>query len=61
MGDTGSNLIRCANGHMFSKKRYGTVCLYCNLETATPEKKEVEVSEVDIEEALFCQTADYLR
>ena len=48
----GENLIRCQNGHMFSKKRYGTVCPFCNIETATPEKKEVQ-SEVDIEEALF--------
>lgn len=52
-GNTGSNLIRCANGHMFSKKRYGTVCPFCNLETATPEKREVGLSEVDLEEALF--------
>lgn len=48
----GENLIRCQNGHMFSKKRYGTVCPFCNIETATPEKKEVQ-SEVDIEEAWF--------
>ncbi|MFR4440219.1 MAG: FHA domain-containing protein [Hungatella sp.] len=48
----GENLIRCQNGHMFSKKRYGTVCPFCNIETATLEKKEVQ-SEVDIEEALF--------
>lgn len=34
-----SNLVRCQNGHMFSKKRYGTVCPYCNVETATKEKK----------------------
>lgn len=48
-----SNLIRCQNGHMFSKKRYGTVCPYCNIETATPEKKETQKSEVDLEEELF--------
>ena len=48
-----SNLIRCQNGHMFSKKRYGTVCPYCNIETATPEKKEMQKSEVDLEEELF--------
>lgn len=48
-----SNLIRCQNGHMFSKKRYGTVCPYCNIETESPEKKEMEKPEVDIEEALF--------
>lgn len=51
-----SNLIRCQNGHMFSKKRYGTICPYCNVETATKEKKEVEKSEIDIEEELFRET-----
>lgn len=34
-----SNLIRCQNGHLFSARRYGTVCPYCNVETATKEKK----------------------
>ncbi len=48
-----SNLIRCENGHLFSKKRYGTVCPYCNIETATPEKKEAQRTEIDIEEELF--------
>lgn len=32
------NLIRCQNGHLFSCRRYGTVCLYCNIETAAKEK-----------------------
>ena len=27
-----SNLIHCQNGHVFSKKRYGTVCPYCNMD-----------------------------
>ena len=48
-----SNLTRCQNGHVFSVRRYGTVCPYCNIETATKEKKEVEKSEVDLEEELF--------
>ena len=48
-----SNLIRCQNGHLFSKKRYGTVCPYCNVETETREKKEVQKTEVDMEEELF--------
>ena len=26
-------LIRCSNGHMFSERRYGTVCPYCHVET----------------------------
>ena len=48
-----SNLIRCQNGHMFSGRRYGTICPYCNIETATREKKETGGSEISAEEALF--------
>lgn len=48
-----SNLIRCQNGHLFSKKRYGTVCPYCNVETQTQEKRETGATEVDLEEQLF--------
>lgn len=33
------SLVRCPNGHMFSARRYGTICPYCNIETA---KKEPE-------------------
>lgn len=50
-----SNLIRCQNGHMFSARRYGTVCPYCNIETATREKKETGQTEIEVEEALFLQ------
>ena len=42
-----SNLIRCQNGHMFSSRRYGTICPYCNIETATREKKEVGQTETE--------------
>lgn len=48
-----SNIIHCQNGHAFSKKRYGTICPYCNIETATKEKKDIVQTEVDIEEELF--------
>ena len=48
-----SNLIRCQNGHMFSSRRYGTICPYCNIETATREKKEVGQTETEVEESLF--------
>ena len=48
-----SNLIHCQNGHVFSKKRYGTVCPYCNMETDTKEKRETQRSDVEIEEELF--------
>ena len=50
------NLIRCQNGHLFSARRYGTVCPYCNIETATKEKQEVKArSGEEIEELLFTQ------
>jgi len=49
------NLIRCQNGHLFSSRRYGTVCPYCNIETATKEKKEVGKTEEQIEEMLFIE------
>lgn len=51
-----SNIIHCQNGHAFSKKRYGTVCPYCNIETATKEKKEVAQTEINLEEELFRET-----
>jgi len=38
---------------MFSSRRYGTVCPYCNIETATKEKKETGKTEEEIEELLF--------
>ncbi|MBD5530650.1 MAG: FHA domain-containing protein [Lachnospiraceae bacterium] len=50
-----SNLIRCQNGHMFSGRRYGTICPYCNIETATREKKETGQTDTAIEESLFLQ------
>lgn len=51
-----SNLIRCQNGHLFSSRRYGTVCPYCNIETATKEKKEAGGKSDDVmEELLFTQ------
>ena len=49
------NLIRCQNGHMFSARRYGTVCPYCHIETATKEKQETGSTEEEIEEMLFAQ------
>ncbi|MBD5547645.1 MAG: FHA domain-containing protein [Lachnospiraceae bacterium] len=50
-----SNLIRCQNGHMFSSRRYGTICPYCNIETATREKKETGQTEIMVEESLFLE------
>ena len=48
-----NGLIRCPNGHLFSARRYGTVCPYCNIETATPEKEDVLQGDADVDEALF--------
>ena len=31
------SLMRCPNGHMFSTRKYGTTCPYCNMETAAME------------------------
>ena len=53
-----SNMIRCQNGHLFSSRRYGTVCPYCNIETATPERQETihgARTEEEIEEKLFLE------
>ena len=49
------NLIRCQNGHLFSGRRYGTVCPYCNIETATKEKRAVEKTQEEIEDILFLE------
>lgn len=48
-----TNIIHCTNGHAFSKKRYGTICPYCNIETNTKEKSETGLSDTEIEEKLF--------
>ncbi len=50
------NLIRCQNGHLFSSRRYGTVCPYCNIETATKEKKETGMENGEaLEEMLLAE------
>ena len=33
-------LIRCENGHLFSQKRYGNVCPYCNVAVNKNSNKE---------------------
>ena len=50
-----SNLIRCQNGHLFSGRRYGTICPYCNIETNTKEKQEIKQTDEDIEKMLFLE------
>lgn len=50
------NLTTCQNGHVFSKRRYGTVCPYCNSETATRERQETGMTQEQLEEELFVQS-----
>lgn len=36
------NLTRCQNNHLFSARKYGTVCPYCRTGTVTLEKEEIQ-------------------
>lgn len=47
------SLVRCQNGHMFSARRYGTVCPYCNIETASKIKPNVQLKDAELEEDIF--------
>lgn len=50
------SLIRCKNGHMFSERRYGTICPYCNIETASKENNTSTLpKDIDIETELLYQ------
>lgn len=51
-----SNIIHCTNGHAFSKRRYGTICPYCNVETATKEKNDTGLTDNELEEKLLRET-----
>jgi len=52
-------LIRCQNGHMFSERRYGSICPYCNIDTSKKEpKSEVSPDKMDIETNLLYQEVD---
>ena len=59
-------LIRCPNGHMFSERRYGTVCPYCHVETsgvrtATSESMPVQQKlreQQEVEKDLLYQEVD---
>lgn len=48
-------LIRCQNGHMFSERRYGTICPYCNIETATKENNIPKPDPLEVETDLLYQ------
>ncbi len=44
------NLVRCPNGHVFSTRRYGKVCPYCNMEIREKEEpKTVPEFEPEVE------------
>lgn len=47
------SLTRCKNGHMFSERRYGSICPYCNIETATKEQPQTLPTDFDIEDELL--------
>lgn len=51
-------LIRCPNGHMFSERRYGSICPYCNIDTSKKEKQEPVQEQMDIETNLLYQEVD---
>lgn len=51
-----SNIIHCVNGHAFSKRRYGTICPYCNTQTSTKEKEDAGLTDMEIEEKLLRET-----
>lgn len=52
-------LIRCKNGHMFSERRYGSICPYCNLDTNKKEKQASSLpSEEEVEFDLLYQEVD---
>lgn len=38
-------LIRCPNGHMFSERRYGTICPYCNVDTSVSKNTNNEFNQ----------------
>ena len=42
MSESNSNLIRCQNHHLFSRRRHGTKCPYCGLETVTYEMEDIK-------------------
>lgn len=52
------NLTRCENGHMFSTRRHGTICPFCNIETATQERKDTGINETDVEKLLSYKEVD---
>lgn len=52
------SLVRCPNGHMFSARRYGTICPYCNMETAKKEPEVKPPKDFDTEMELLTESIE---
>lgn len=50
-------LVRCQNGHMFSGRRYGSICPYCNIDTSNQDDDGNVAGGVSLEEDLFKEEA----
>jgi len=52
-------LVRCKNGHMFSARRYGTICPYCQMNTVNDEKAaQLAGEEFDVDASLMTEVAN---
>lgn len=47
------NLIRCRNGHMFSRRRCGDICPYCHIDTSERKRREESFTEEELFESLW--------
>jgi hypothetical protein len=47
------SLVRCPSGHMFSSRRYGNICPYCNMEIKTNAKVEQPPKDFEIDVELL--------
>jgi hypothetical protein len=45
------SLTRCPEGHLFSSRRYGNICPYCNQAVVLPKDNSTEVRNGDVNEA----------
>lgn len=41
------SLTRCVNGHLFSSRRHGSICPYCNMIVDYPDKKQAMMKDED--------------
>ena len=49
-------LIRCPNGHMFSERRYGTICPYCNVDTKKMQENNNTEKQVQDEKSFISRS-----